>query len=480
MASRWRKYPCGVLLFLGLIFVLFSAKGVAAPLCSDIFTNPATGGHDPGLVPPYGILNPPRFDKLICTNKGCDRVGSNQFTPGDYDYNVGDFSINAVITTAGKTTRLYFNSLSLTNVDLNLTGKAEDLIIYVKNTLNIAGQNKINAIIYVAGDVKWAGGAVVTGAFAAGGALTTTGNATVTVDLSAVDKADFGGMCGNSTPVAQIDHFEFDHTGQGLTCNPETVTIRACANANINPNAICTPLFIAPLSATLLPDSAADGVWVGGNPVSVSGGTAQLQLRRNTPGVVTLGVKGSNPTTKSETLCRIGNGALSKDNCSLTFADTGFVFDVPDKLANKPVDVLVKAVKKSDVTQQCIPSFQNQTKTLNFWSSYLTPSAPISPQGVTINNTPIGISSALPTAVSLPFDTNGQASISVNYPDAGTLQLDAKYTGVAGTPDEGLVMTGSDQFVSVPAGLCVKPVDASASCPSADMSCNVYRKAGQP
>lgn len=277
-----------------------------------------------------------------------------------------------------------------------------------------------------------------------------------------------------SNPIgAQIDHFEFDHTGQGLTCNAETVTIRACANAS------CSQLFTAPLSAILLPDSAADGVWVGGNQVSFSGGTAQLQLRRNTPGVVTLGVKGSNPTTKplSKTLCRVGSGSLSENACSLTFADSGFIFDVPDKLANKPINVLVKAVNKSDETQQCVPSFQSQTKTLNFWSSYQTPSAPISPKAVTINNTAIGTSSASPTAVNLLFDSNGQASISVNYPDAGKLQLDAKYTGTG--DEQGLVMAGSDQFVSVPAGLCVKPVDANASCPSANMNCNAYRKAGQ-
>ncbi|MGI2184170.1 DUF6701 domain-containing protein [Shewanella oncorhynchi] len=277
-----------------------------------------------------------------------------------------------------------------------------------------------------------------------------------------------------SNPIgAQIDHFEFEHTGQGLTCNAEMVTIRACANAN------CSQLFTAPLSATLLPDSAADGVWVGGNQVSFSGGTAQLQLRRNTPGVVTLGVKGSNPTTKplSKTLCRIGNGGLSENNCSLTFADSGFVFDVPDKRANRPEQVLVKAVKKSDVTKQCVPSFQSQTKTLNFWSRYQTPSAPISPKAVTINNTAIGTSSASPTALNLVFDTNGQASISVNYPDAGKLQLDAQYIGSGN--EQGLVMTGSDQFVSVPAGLCAKPMDASASCPSANMNCNAYRKAGQ-
>lgn len=277
-----------------------------------------------------------------------------------------------------------------------------------------------------------------------------------------------------SNPITtQIDHFEFDHTGQGLTCNPETVTIRACANTS------CSQLFTEPLTATLLPESTAEGVWVGGNQVSFSGGTAQLQLRRNTAGVVTLGVKGSSPTTRplSKTLCRIGAGALSENNCSLTFADSGFIFDVPDKLANKPVEVLVKAVKKSDVTQQCIPSFQNQAKSLSFWSQYVEPSAPITPKAVTINSTAISTTSAVPTALSLGFDINGQAKITVNYPDAGKLQLNAQYTG-SGT-EQGLVMTGSDQFVSAPAGLCVKPVNATAVCPSANMSCNVYRKAGQ-
>ena len=277
-----------------------------------------------------------------------------------------------------------------------------------------------------------------------------------------------------SNPIgAQIDHFEFDHTGQGLTCNTQTVTIRACANAN------CSQLFTEPLSATLLPDSISDGVWVGGNQVSFSGGTTQLQLRRNTPGVVTLGVKGSNPTTKplSKTLCRIGSGELSGSNCSLAFADSGFIFDVPDKLANKPVDVLVKAVKKSDVTQQCIPSFQSKTKSLSFWSGYVEPSAPILPKAVTINSTPISSVVSAPTPLSLFFNAKGEATISVNYPDAGKLQLDAKYTGTG--DEQGLVMTGADLFVSVPAGLCIKPVDANASCASADMTCNVYRKAGQ-
>lgn len=208
-----------------------------------------------------------------------------------------------------------------------------------------------------------------------------------------IDNVQICAQKSNSLDV-QIDHFEFDHSGQGITCYPETVTLRACANPS------CSQLFSDPVTAVLLPDSAAEGIWVGGNQVSFSNGITQLQLRRLTPGVVTLGVKASSPPTKplSSTLCRIGSGILSSNNCSLTFSDSGFVFDVPDKLANKPVDVVIKAVKKSDSSPQCVPSFQNQTKRLNFWSTYQTPIAPISPQTVTVNDSEIGNSNSAPTA----------------------------------------------------------------------------------
>ena len=57
----------------------------------------------------------------------------------------------------------------------------------------------------------------------------------------------------------QVDHFEILHDGVALTCQPETVTIRACANED------CDQLFTDPVQATLAPS---DG-WQGGNVVNI-------------------------------------------------------------------------------------------------------------------------------------------------------------------------------------------------------------------
>ena len=55
------------------------------------------------------------------------------------------------------------------------------------------------------------------------------------------------------------------------------------------------------------------------------------------------------------------------------------------------------------------------------------------------------------TPVSLAFDAQGQSTITVNYPDAGKVQLDARYDGTGS--EAGLVTLGADQFVARPVGL---------------------------
>ncbi|WP_429135879.1 DUF6701 domain-containing protein [Aeromonas hydrophila] len=274
-----------------------------------------------------------------------------------------------------------------------------------------------------------------------------------------------------SNPVGtQIDHFEFDHSGNALTCNPETLTIRACANPD------CSQLITDQVSASLLPASSTSGGWIGGNVVSFSGGTTTLQLRNNTAGSVTVGVSGSTPSTKplSTTLCRSGGGALSSAACTLTFADSGFVFDVPDTYSNQPQTVAIKAVKKSDVTKQCVPGFANQIKSVKFWSSYVSPASNNFNSGMSVNNTLIGSSQANATAFALNFDAQGQSTITVKYPDAGQMQLDARYDGTGS--EAGLVMTGADQFVARPVGLCITP--PQGVCTAGDSSCPVFKKAG--
>lgn len=278
-----------------------------------------------------------------------------------------------------------------------------------------------------------------------------------------------------SEPVGeQIDHFEFVYSGQPLTCKNETFTIKACKNP------ACTELVTGTVTATLSPTSGwVSGTGLSGNVITFSGGSTTATLQQTTPATVKVGVTSSVPMTKplSTTLCNNGS-SLSAANCNLTFADAGLVFEVPDKLAAKPeTGIKIKAVKTADNSQQCVPSFTNVSRTVRFWSDYVSPVTPAaSPlQPVTVNNQTIESSFATGRDLTLSFNASGEATIAVNYSDAGQLRLNARYSGSVATGDNGLILDGKDLFVSYPAGLCLK---AAEHCAVADASCTVLTQAG--
>ncbi|MBU2279780.1 MAG: DUF3494 domain-containing protein, partial [Gammaproteobacteria bacterium] len=281
-----------------------------------------------------------------------------------------------------------------------------------------------------------------------------------------------------SEPVGeQIDHFELSATGQALICKPETITVKACKNA------ACTELVTSPVSATLIPTSG----WIsgtgltGGNVLNFSGGTATANLSQTTVGKVTIGVSGSVPVIKpfnNPYTCQIG----ASTKCEVNFSAAGLVFSVPDKLAAKPVSgILIKALK-SDGSQSCAPSFVSVNRTVNFYSEYLSPSTPTASPKEKISlshgtsTSVISADSGSATPVALNFNANGEASIGINYADAGQLRLNAVYNGSAATKDAGLVLQGADDFVSAPAGICIT---ADQYCPTPNANCTVYKKAGQ-
>ncbi|QFU24639.1 MSHA biogenesis protein MshQ [Shewanella eurypsychrophilus] len=275
-----------------------------------------------------------------------------------------------------------------------------------------------------------------------------------------------------SDPVGQlVHHFEFDYSSSPLTCNAEEMTIRACRNAECD-------LFTDPVIATLSPASMANGGWVGGNTVNLLNGIAKVSLRSNTDDPVTIGVSSSSPSTVagSDTLCKQGAGLLNTASCTISFAASGFIFDIPDEFSNKPTtDILVKAVKQDDAGQQCVPAFKNTAKSLAFWSDYVAPSTGTKKVSVKSGSTEemIGDTEATARAITLNFDSNGKAKIDVNYADAGEVQLNTRYTGTA--DESGLIMDGSDKFVRRPIGLCVE----SEACTSCSVTSTKYKRAGE-
>lgn len=261
-------------------------------------------------------------------------------------------------------------------------------------------------------------------------------------------------------PPAGPDHFQLSYNSSALTCNAHSVTITACADAS------CSTSFTDPVTVDLSPTG-----WVGGDSVSFSGGSTTAQISHTSVGTITLGVSSSTPaTTGGATQCRIDGGAASS-TCDLTFSDSGFFFDVPDFMSNQGTDSVTLRSLKSDETQQCVPGFQNVSKTMNLWQTYVSPAS--GTRMLQVNGVGVGTADTSPTTQVFAFDNNGEATFDVDYSDAGSVQLNLRYDG-SGT-DAGLVMEGSDQFVTYPLGLCAS---TTSSCPSGDDSCGPFVAAG--
>lgn len=238
---------------------------------------------------------------------------------------------------------------------------------------------------------------------------------------------------------AVIDHLEIVHDGSALTCVPEAVTVRACADA------ACNTLYTGNVEITLSPSG-----WVGGNVKTLTGGSGVFRLRHTTPGTVTLSVS-SDPASVNGSQCVDGAGGSS---CSLVFREAGFVFDVPDVTSCTSQDnILIAAVRADATAEHCVgdDSFAGTTRNVGFWSSYQEPVT--GTQAVSVNGT--AITHASPgQPVQLSFNNQAQSLLSVRYSDAGRVRLSARF---AGTGDEAdLVMLGSDSFVAAPHHLRVR------------------------
>lgn len=277
---------------------------------------------------------------------------------------------------------------------------------------------------------------------------------------------DFQICATRMNPVGQqIDHIRIEHDGSALICQPEAVTVKACLDAN------CTSTYPDPVTVTLSPATG----WVGGNSLALTGGVGTGTYRRTTVGDITFGVTGVSAPLKPFSSPRCANGdALS--SCPLSFYDSGFIFDVPNMVANTERTVSLQAVRTSDTSQLCVPAFESGTRTIKFWSTYNNPNS--GTRSVVIQGSAIAAASP-GTDINLTFGPQAKASFKVRYPDAGQMTLNARYAPTSGDETD-LVMIGSDAFIARPAGLCVYSDTASSDCTTGDASCLKFVVAGDP
>jgi len=147
------------------------------------------------------------------------------------------------------------------------------------------------------------------------GAITAKGEINLKDDSAvtykdALDNTDFGDMCRSSNT---IDHYQIIHDGQGLTCEAEEVTIKACTNRYDGTCTLSSEDITLDVTATG-PSSRSSTDTVN----LVAGiGTANIAYTFADPTTLSLSSAGANST-----VCVNG----SSTTCDLVFSNAGFRF----------------------------------------------------------------------------------------------------------------------------------------------------------
>jgi MSHA biogenesis protein MshQ len=364
-------------------------------------------------------------------------------------------------------------------VNGNLTG----------TTLTIAASNVIvNGNVTMKGDVDIGSGATINGDLSARNVTThasgdnINGNASVNaifldygatvgktitctgpgaVGCSCVTKADsnYQPSCG-APPASQAHHIQISHGGSALTCQPEPVTLTACANA-----ACTAPHYNGATQVTLQP---------GGGVFTISGGTNNAaSVRQTTAGTAILSASGGANAT---TCVNSANGAAP---CQMVFKDEGLSISAPDHVAMTDASVMVQASKSVNGGKSCVPLVANQTVNINFSCTYSNPTAAKAakvPLWLRDKNAASAIAVACGGAgagVPLAFDANGAAVANLQYAEVGTVALMAAYSAGG----LGASTFDSAAFTAAPAGFTLS-AQRVATAPT--LAAGVFAKASEP
>ena len=237
---------------------------------------------------------------------------------------------------------------------------------------------------------------------------------------------NYNGAVRQCPACVGINHYEIIHPQVAFTCEPATVTIKACANQS------CTKLYTGSVNLTLNWDGQSE-------PVSFSGGSVEVGVSYDQEGSVDLSVTDATPTPQNRYVCYTeGSGSQS---CQMTFQDAGFVFKTPSEsdtvvdntISCKSTPVEIYAVVKDNSTHTCATPNLNGNVQLNMYAVYIKPSINPAHTQVQVNGTPIVTLTSPPkttagTPVVVSF-SNGVGTFNMIYPDAGEIQLYAVYKG---------------------------------------------------
>jgi len=285
--------------------------------------------------------------------------------------------------------------------------------------------------------------------------------------------------------------------GSGVTCEATEVQVTAhdAGHAAVAPAAgtvlnVSTstgtgawqPGLVAGLG-TWTPSGANNGqatyIWAGGET------TFTARLRHGTPTTLNINLLDANARPESPA-----------EDPSISFADTAFRVTadgassatIGTQISGKPSDtgfgaqtLYLQAIRTDTDTGSCVGLIQGQTATVQLAGARVNPAGGAS--ALSVRNSggamqAIGTGAGAPgayTDVSLAFDAQSMAPLVLSYPDAGSVQLYARYE-LPAPPANVFVSGSSNAFVVRPFGLRVGGVTTAATpAPSSP----VFAKAGQ-
>jgi MSHA biogenesis protein MshQ len=309
------------------------------------------------------------------------------------------------------------------------------------------------------------------------------------------------GMVNNvrqlTNPCVTIDHYAIAGSTTGVTCDVSTVQVTAhdASHAAVSPSAgttltLSTSTGTGAWQAGLLsgtggwtPSGANNGVatyvWPGGEA------SFSVGLRHNTAATVNINVVDSN--SKAE---------IPAEDLSIVFADTAFrvtangttTATIGTQLSGKNSNtgfgaqtLYLQAIRTDTSTGSCVGLIQSQTVTIEMAGARINPTGPTASQVSVLNSsaTPVALgtgagTSGAYTSVTLAFDAQSKAPLIINYPNAGSIALYARYQ--LPTPPTGTYVSGtSNTFVVRPFGLRIGGPPSGRTGPGS----TTYARAGQ-
>lgn len=308
---------------------------------------------------------------------------------------------------------------------------------------------------------------------------------------------------GTINVVNLLDHFTISHSGAGVTCQAEPVTITAHSAAHLS--------YLLTGTSMTLSTSTGRGDWskVSGNGTLVNSGSGSALYTFSAESSVVLNLKYPYAETVNINLVSGSvtehSGTAEPLDANLVFAEAGFRFvdgtgseTIGTQLAGKDSNVapgaqslFLQAIRTDTRTGTCVGAFGGQTLSIELAGQCLNPTTSAGRQ-VSINGTTIASNPATAvasyTSVDLTFDSSSQAPVTINYPDVGRLSLSARYNIPRGTVPaslSGQYMVGSSNaFVVKPYGFSLSNIirtsDSFANPVAVDADDSVFIQAGMP